>query len=74
MSVKELNRQGRICTKATLHSTNINLATATKRGCLTLHEVEIAQPLEFVVIRNASRATAETNLGANIQIEFRSTV
>ena len=73
MSVKEWGWQFRT-REGVPYPSNINLITATQRGYMTLHEVEIAQPLQFVVIRNARRATTKTDLGSDIQVEFRATI
>jgi hypothetical protein len=48
--------------------------TASERDCMTVHEAEVAQPLEFIIIGNADRAAAEPDLGTNIQVEFGTTV
>src|SRR5262245_60460271 len=57
-----------------LHAGNINLMTGSERYCTTVHEIEVAQPLELVIIGNAGCVTAESDLGANIQVEFRTTL
>src|SRR5262249_5202443 len=50
------------------------LMTGSERYCTTVHEIEVAQPLELVIIGNAGCVTAESDLGANIQVEFRTTL
>jgi len=48
--------------------------TIANRSNIATNKIEVAKPFEFLVIRDACRTIAESDLGPNIQVKFRTAV